>query len=175
MSNSAKTLLICCTATALAVGSFAQSRSVGRATGQTEQAAAPTTAQAIDLFQQHRWAEAAAAFAECEKNAPGKTAALLYRGKSLVNLGQFDEAASSLQSYRNTHPQSDDATYLLAYIRFRENKPKDSLQLFTEAARLHDPSADDLKVVALDYVLLSDYDHAARYLEESLAKDPENI
>jgi tetratricopeptide (TPR) repeat protein len=137
-------------------------------------AQAPALEQAMKLFQQHQWASAAAAFAECEKNEPGKTNALLYRGKSLVNLGQFDEAAVAFESYRTAHPQSDDAAYLLAYVRFRQDKPKESLQLFTEAARLHDPAADDLKVIALDYVLLADYEHAARYLEESLAKDPSN-
>jgi tetratricopeptide (TPR) repeat protein len=129
---------------------------------------------AMQLFQQRRWAESAAAFAECEKNNPAKTDALLYRGKALVNLGQFADAAAALDTFRQSHPQSDDAVYLLAYVRFRQNQPKESLSLFTEAARLKHPTADDLKVVALDYVLLSDYDDAARYLEESLAMDPGN-
>ena len=138
-------------------------------------AQSPSFEQAMQLFQQHRWAEAAVAFAQCEQNAPGKTAAPLYRGKALVNLGKFDEAAAAIETYQGTHPQSDDAAYLLAYIRFRQNRPKESLKLFTAAARLHNPTADDLKVVALDYVLLGDYDDAARYLEESLALDPENV
>jgi len=129
----------------------------------------------MQQFRQHRWADAASAFAQCEQAEPGKTAALLYRGKALVNLGKFDEAFTALESYLQTHPQSDDAAYLLAYIRFRQDKPKESLQLFTAAARLKDPTADDLKVVALNYVLLSDYDDAARYLEKSLAADPANL
>jgi thioredoxin-like negative regulator of GroEL len=57
-------------------------------------------AQAMELFRQHQWASAAASFAECEKASPGKTDALLYRGKSLINLGQFDDAAVALQRYR---------------------------------------------------------------------------
>jgi tetratricopeptide (TPR) repeat protein len=40
---------------------------------------------------------------------------------------------------------------------------------------LKSPTADDLKVVALDYVLLGDYDDAGRYLEQSLALDPGNV
>jgi len=135
----------------------------------------PAFDQAMQLFQQRRWAEAAAAFQQCEKNDPAVTTALLHRGKALVNLGQFEDAASSLESYRQTHPQSDDAIYLLAYIRFRQNQPKESLRLFTAAASLKNPTADDLKVVALDYVLLGDYDDAARHLEESVAMDPGNI
>jgi len=140
-----------------ALGSFAQTLSFD---------------QAMELFRQRRWAEAAAALQKCD---PAATPALLYRGKALVNLGQFEEAAAALDSYSKTHPQSDDALYLLAYIRFRQNQPKESLRLFTDAASLKNPTADDLKVVALDYVLLGDYADAARYLEDSLAMDPGNI
>jgi tetratricopeptide (TPR) repeat protein len=157
--------LLFCVAVLLAPLLFGQR--LGQTPGQ-----APSFDQAMQLFQQHRWAEAAAAFQKCD---PAATPALLYRGKALVNLAQFEEAAAALQSYRQTHPQSDDAAYLLAYIRFRQNHPKESLQLFTDAAGLKSPTADDLKVVALDYVLLGDYDDAARYLEKSVALDPENI
>jgi tetratricopeptide (TPR) repeat protein len=135
----------------------------------------PSFDQAMQLFQQHRWAEAASAFDQCEKNTPGKTTASLYRGKALVNLGKFDEAASALESYRAAHPESDDAAYLLAYVRFRQDKPKESLELFTTAARLKNPTPDDLKNVALDYVLLNDYADAARYLEQSLTAAPGNL
>src|ERR1700730_1739685 len=98
--------------------------------------------QAQELFRQRQWAEAATAFAECEKSDPGKTDSLLYRGKSLINLAQFDNAASALQSYREAHSNSDDAVYLLAYVLFRENKPEESLRLFTDAAKLRTPTAD---------------------------------
>src|SRR6266550_8155386 len=42
----------------------------------------------------------------------------------------------------------------------REAKAKASLAEYTEGAKYHDPSALDLKIVALDYVLLGDYPHA---------------
>lgn len=138
-------------------------------------AQSPSFDQAMQLFRQSHWAEAVAAFSECEKADPGKTAALLYRGKALLNLGQLQDASAAIEDYRQAHPRSDDAAYLLAYIRFRQNEPKESLKLFSEAASLKEPTADDLKVVALNYVLLSDYDNAARYLEQSLAIDPENV
>ena len=131
--------------------------------------------EALDLFRQRDWAHAAAAFQQVEKNEPASTDALLYRGKCLVNLSQFNDAASDLQTYQASHPQSDDAAYLLAYVRFRQDKPADSLALYTAAAKLKTPTADDLKIVALDYVLLKDYTDAARYLEEALKMDPGNI
>jgi tetratricopeptide (TPR) repeat protein len=130
---------------------------------------------AREMFRQHRWSDAEASFAECENSAPGRTDALLYRGKALINLGKFEDAAAALQNYAKLHPQSDDAAYLLAYISFRQDKPKDSLQQFTDAAKLKPPSANDLKIVALDYVLLNDYGDAAHYLELSLQMDPDDL
>jgi tetratricopeptide (TPR) repeat protein len=130
---------------------------------------------ALALFRKRDWANAATMFQEVEKKQPAQTDALLYRGKCLVNLAQFNEAANVLQAYLASHPQSDDAAYLLAYVRFRQEKPSDSLALFTAAAKLKTPTADDLKIVAFDYVLLNDYADAAHYLEEALKMDPENI
>ncbi len=131
--------------------------------------------QASTLFQQHQWAQAADAFAECEKASPGQTDALLYRSKALVNQRQFALAADSLASYLGHHPQSSDALYLLGYVRFRQNQPQESLVLFTRAAKINAPGADDLKIVALDYVLLNDYVSAARYLEQSLQMAPNDV
>jgi tetratricopeptide (TPR) repeat protein len=130
---------------------------------------------ALSLFRQRNWADAAVAFQEVEKKQPAQTDALLYRAKCLVNLARFNEAADALQAYLASHPQSDDAVYLLAYVRFRQDKPKESLALSTDAAKLKTPTADDLKIVALDYVLLHDYADAGHYLEEALKMDPENV
>jgi tetratricopeptide (TPR) repeat protein len=127
------------------------------------------------LFREKHWPEAATAFAVVEKKQPGQTDALLYRGKCFFNLGQLSDASEALQSYISVHLQSDNAVYLLAYVRFRENKPKESLQLFTDAAKLKTPTPDDLKIVALDYVLLNDYSDAGHYLEIALQMDPNNI
>jgi tetratricopeptide (TPR) repeat protein len=131
--------------------------------------------QAAKLFGDRQWANAAQAFADCEKRSPGQTDALLYRGKALVNLADFPGAAASLAAYIAAHPQSDDALYLLGYVKFRQDQPKDSLALLAQAAQLKTPQATDLKIAALDYVLLGDYSNAARYLEQSLEKNPRDL
>jgi tetratricopeptide (TPR) repeat protein len=131
--------------------------------------------QAMALFRLKQWKEAAAAFAATDKMQPGKTEALLFQAKCLVNLGQFAAADMTLKEYIAGHPRSEDAGYLLAYAYFREDKPRESLQQFTAAAQLKTPTADDLKIVALDYVLLNDYRDAGHYLEEALKMDPENV
>jgi hypothetical protein len=55
------------------------------------------------------------------------------------------------------HDNSADAHYLLAFCLFREDKPTPSLAEYTRAAALQTPTADQLRNVALDYVLADDY------------------
>ena len=131
--------------------------------------------QALNLFRQERWSDAASAFESLEKQQPGQTDALLYRGKCLVNLKQFKEAGAALQAYVASHPQSDEAMYLLAFVLFRQDKPKESLQVFTDAAKLKNPNLEALKIISFDYVLLKDYVNAGRYLEIVLQMDPNNL
>jgi tetratricopeptide (TPR) repeat protein len=131
--------------------------------------------EALDLFREHRWAAAAQAYAECDSLSPGQTDALLYRGKALVNVSDFAGAAASLQSYLGFHPRADDALYLLGYVRFRQDQPRESLEVLQRAADIKPPLAGDLKIAALDYALLGDYYNAARYLEQSLKMDPDDI
>jgi tetratricopeptide (TPR) repeat protein len=130
--------------------------------------------QGSQSFYQHHWQDAAEAFQNCELASPGKTDALLYRAKSLVNLSDFASAGASLESYTASHPESDDALYLLGYVRFRLDHPRQSLEAFASAAKLKAPQASDLKIAALDYVLLNDYESAARYLEQSLNLNPQD-
>ncbi|MBZ5679881.1 MAG: tetratricopeptide repeat protein [Acidobacteriia bacterium] len=135
----------------------------------------PSFVAAMKLFQQQRWEEAASAFQAIETSSPGETDALLYKGKSLINLGRFADADPALVAYSAAHPQSDETLYLLAYTHFREGKPEESLNLSTRAAKLRAPEADDLKIVALDYVLLNDLASASRYLQQSLQLKPNNV
>lgn len=92
--------------------------------------------------------------------------------KTLIRQNNFTSADPVLRSYIANHPQSPEALYLLGFVLHRENKPKDSLAVYTQAAAIVPPQAEDLRVVALDYVLLDDYPDAIRWLTRAVAKDP---
>ena len=64
--------------------------------------------------------------------------------------------------------------YLLGFVLSRENKPKESLDVYTRAAKLSTPTGDDLKIVALDYELLNDNASAIHWLEIAVQEDPAN-
>ncbi len=57
-------------------------------------------------------------------------------------------------------------------VQYRDQKVKESLAEFTAGAKYHAPSAFDLKIVALDYLLLKDYRDADHWLGRSLQWDP---
>ncbi|HET8635426.1 MAG TPA: tetratricopeptide repeat protein, partial [Acidobacteriaceae bacterium] len=117
-------------------------------------------ATGMAAFSAHQYAKAAPLFAAAEAANPGHSDALLYEGKSLANVNRFAEAEAVLRRYWSQHPQSADALYMLGFVLNREDKPKESLNTYTQAARLSTPKSDDLKVVALDYVMLNDYPDA---------------
>jgi Flp pilus assembly protein TadD len=116
----------------------------------------------------------------------------LAEAKSLLQQGRVNEADRAVRRFLGAQPESAEGHFLLGHILFREIQsnataetqledarvhqanPKDgklmlekvraSLAEFTAGAKFHDPSAADLKVVALDYVLLGDYVDADKWL-----------
>ncbi len=130
-------------------------------------------ARARAAFEAHHYAEAAPLFAQAAKEDP-RSDALLFEGKSLANVERFSEAEIALSAYAAEHPDSSDALYMLGFVLNRENKAADSLKTYTKAAQLSTPKSDDLKVVALDYVLLNDYPDAIRWMRQAVVFDPGN-
>jgi tetratricopeptide (TPR) repeat protein len=130
--------------------------------------------RALLEFRSGNYQMAAKLFAEVETASPGKTDALLYRGKSLVHLDDFAGADQALRVYLPSHRNSSDALYMLGFVLNRENRPADSLQIYTQAAAINPPTSDDLKIVGLDYVLLNDYADAIKWLDKSVALDSKN-
>jgi tetratricopeptide (TPR) repeat protein len=125
-------------------------------------------------FHAGNYVSAAALFAHVENDQPGKTAALLFRSKCLAQLQDFRGAEESLRQYISVHPDSADALFMLGFVLNRLNRPAESLKIYTQAARLARPTGDDLKIVALDYVLVNDYPNAIKWLEEAVKRDPKN-
>ena len=125
-------------------------------------------------FQSGQYLEAIPLFEALESAAPGKTDALLYSAKASIHLQKFADAENALQHYLERNPESANGYYLLGYVLNRENRPAESLGIYTKAAKITPPTGDDLKIVALDYELLNDNSEAIRWLERSVAMDPGN-
>jgi Flp pilus assembly protein TadD len=126
----------------------------------------------------------------------------LAAARSLLDQGQVSEAGRMVRQYLETHPDSADGHFLLGYILFREiqtdvtlgttaesvkdnvvrpsdgktrdEKARDSLAEFTAGAKYHVPNAFDLKIAALDYVILGDYVDADKWLTRSLEWNPQD-
>ena len=138
-----------------------------------------TYAQAQQAFADKHFREAADLFAsvaagEGPLKPELRSDALLMRAKALVNVGEFPLADAALRAYLQQNGRSGPALYLLAYVLERENQPSESLETFTHAAAIAMPQPEDLRQVALDYVLLDDYIDAIHWLSRTLADDPAN-
>lgn len=94
--------------------------------------------------------------------------------RRLIEEGQIPAAESSLRGLLQAQPSAAEARYLLAYVLFREHRAADSLAEYTAAARLREPNAGDLTVIASDYILLKDYADAERWLLRATAQAPED-
>lgn len=92
--------------------------------------------------------------------------------RTALDSGRWSDADRDSRNYLHSHPDSAEATYLLATALFHENRPAESLQTFTRAAQISRPSAADLRLVALDYVLLNDFPDADKWITASLRENP---
>jgi tetratricopeptide (TPR) repeat protein len=130
--------------------------------------------RAVAEFRAGNYSSAAAQFAAVETTSPGTTDARLFEAKSLVHLQNFPGAEKALQDYVHAHPASSDALYMLGFVLNRENRPAESLASYTNAAAISMPTADDLKIVGLDYALLDDYSDSIKWLEKAVSLDRTN-
>lgn len=87
----------------------------------------------------------------------------------------LDQTEAELREKISREPQSADLLYRLGLVLRLEGKPRPSLDIYTQAARYRIPTADELRSVALDYVLLNDYEDAIRWLERALKMEPNNV
>jgi len=99
---------------------------------------------------------------------------ILLHAKSLLANASVLEAERLTRSYLESHPTSADAHFVLGLILFKEVRATDSLAEYSTAAKYKDPSAYDLEMVALNYVLLNDYVDADKWLTKSVQMDSHN-
>jgi tetratricopeptide (TPR) repeat protein len=97
---------------------------------------------------------------------------LLAQARTKVEAKSFSDAEALTRSFLALQDNSADGHYLLAYILSREKKARDSLNEYTRAAQLRSPGANDLKMVAVNYVLLGDYVDADRWFTKALDMNP---
>ena len=107
------------------------------------------------------------ASASCQDSADPLSSA-----RSLLSAGKLGESETALRSYLRAVPSSAEAHFLLGFVLFRERKAKESLAEFTAGARFRHPNADELKIVASDYVMLGDYGDADRWFTEVVSEKP---
>jgi tetratricopeptide (TPR) repeat protein len=124
----------------------------------------------------------------------------LAKAESLMEKGQLNDAEIIVRQDLKIAPDSAAAHFLLGYILYREiqaqakqidpnpnaiyaapqksliemseKNAKESLTEFTAGARYRTPSAFDLKIVAIDYILLGDFIDADKWLTRSLQLNP---
>ncbi|WP_058188826.1 tetratricopeptide repeat protein [Terracidiphilus gabretensis] len=84
------------------------------------------------------------------------------------------EKETRLRASLLQNPQSANALYELALVLRQQRKPRESLETYTRAAQLQKPNTEQLRSVALNYVMLDDYDDAERWLRVALAMEPNN-
>ncbi len=130
--------------------------------------------EGLAAFRAGDYAQAAELFRRADAAAPGRTDALLLAAKAFVHLEKHTDADSSLRGYLVQHAESAEALYLLGYVLNRENRPANSLEIYTKAAARQSPTGDDLKIVGLNYALLNDYASAIHWLEKAVELDPKN-
>lgn len=130
------------------------------------------------------------AVAQASQSAPVEGS--LPEARSLLRQGKLAEAEQIVRRNLASQPSAD-AHFLLGYILFRQiqstasvegsgagdseavrEQARASLAEYAKGARYRDPGAFDLKIAALDQILLKGYDPAVKLLTESVAADPKD-
>ena len=112
-------------------------------------------------------------FAACSVLARGQAAMdPLAEARAMLDAGKTQEPEAILRNYLADNPTSADAHFLLGYVLFRRQKATESLAEFTTGAKFRRPRADELKIVAADYVMLNDYSDADKWFSQVVAETP---
>lgn len=110
-----------------------------------------------------------AASGACQQSADPLTQA-----RSLLGAGKLADSESALRSFIHTHATSAEAHFLLGYVLFRDKKATESLAEFTAGSAFQHPHADQLRIVASDYVMLGDYGDADKWFTAVVVEKPDD-
>lgn len=105
------------------------------------------------------------------QNAGSESGVTLAQAKGSMDNHQWKVAEAQLRQYLTQH-DSPEARYALALTLFHEDRPNDSLAMYTRAAASRRPSAEDFHYIALDYVLLHGYTEADTWITRAAREDP---
>lgn len=97
---------------------------------------------------------------------------LLNKADLLMRQGQYPAAESAVREYIRQYPSSAAGRFKLGFVLFLEHKAADSLAAYTEGAKYSVPTAPDLKIVASDYVMLSDFTDADKWFSKLVEWTP---
>lgn len=145
-------------------------------------------------------AQTAGSAGEGHAHATASPESKIAQAELLVQKGLLNDAEIAVREDLKDNPNSGSAHFLLGFILFREiqaqaeradpnpnavyaapgkslvavkeKNARASLAEYTSGARYQQPSAFDLKIVALDYVLLGDFVDADKWLTRSLEWNP---
>src|SRR5579859_5632569 len=111
--------------------------------------------------------------AQASPPAPADSAQLA-RAQALSQSGAQADAEPILLDYLKRQPQSARAHALLGLLKYREGVPDKSLDQYSLAAKGGALGADDLRIVALDYLQLHDLPSAEHWLKASIERNPKD-
>ena len=103
--------------------------------------------------------------------APGDDAPLR-EAQSLAASEKWNDAEHAARQYLDAQPDSADAHALLAFILFKQTKPKESMAEYVATARLRDLTASELKTFALSCAQLRMFADAEKWLTRALEMNP---
>ncbi len=153
---------------------FARSQDQSQSPGQSQSKLhASTCEQARAAYRTGRLTEALPAFEACAQ-IDSDPELLFMQAHILYDLNRLSEAQTIALLYLQQRPTSSQAMFLLGRALEKAKDARKSLEWFTKAAALARPGAEDLRFVALDYVLLDDYPDAVHWLERAVALDANN-
>ena len=99
---------------------------------------------------------------------------VLLKAKKLFQEGALNKAEQRSREYVQLAPSSANGHFLLGAILLKKGNARESLAEFTEGAKYSEPSALELKFVALDYAILEDFLSADKWLTKSLERNPQD-